>query len=187
MKIHTTFDTGLHDFSVRVLTLEDIGAVQKILDKCQDYMLLVDGHPANPDSVEADFQFVPPGKSPEDKFVFGFYNQQKDLVGMLDGLRCYPDETTWWIGLLLFVPEIRSQGFGQKAVHGFAKFARANGAQAIMLGVVEDNWLAYKFWNKQGFDLVRVTEPRQFGNKTQMVSVMRLDLTETRPAVCVES
>jgi ribosomal protein S18 acetylase RimI-like enzyme len=42
-----------------------------------------------------------------------------------------------------------------------------------MLGVVEENRAAYQFWQKLGFELVRKTEPRLFGRKTQAVYVMR--------------
>jgi len=180
MKTETTFDIDLPGYSVRQLSLEDLGAIQGLLDKCLDYMLLVDGHPADPDGVEEDFQFVPPGKTLDDKFVFGIYNQQKDLVGMLDAMRGYPDETTWWIGLLLFVPEVRSQGIGQKVLHGFIEYVRLNGAQALMLGVVEQNQLAYKFWSRMGFEFVRQTEPQQFGDKTQAVNIMRRLLLDVK-------
>jgi ribosomal protein S18 acetylase RimI-like enzyme len=173
MKTDSAFDIGLQDYSVHQLSLEDSGAIQELWEKCLDFMLLVEGHPAEPNYGEEQFQDVPPGKSPEDLFVFGIINQQNDLVGLLDVLRGYPDETTWWIGLLLFVPDARSQGLGQKVTKGFAEYARANGGQAIMLGVVDENKLAYEFWSRVGFELVRKTEPRQFGNKTQIVNVMR--------------
>jgi hypothetical protein len=47
-----------------------------------------------------------------------------------------------------------------------------------MLGVVEENRAAYRFWQQLGFDLVRQTEPRQFGKKTQAVYVMRRYVTQ---------
>jgi len=91
-------------------------------------------------------------------------------------MRRYPDDATWWIGLLLLAPEARSQGLGEKVLRAFVEVVRAGGGRAIMLGVVEDNQQAYKFWARMGFELVRQTEPRQFGNKTQTVSVMRQSL-----------
>jgi ribosomal protein S18 acetylase RimI-like enzyme len=112
-------------------------------------------------------------------FVFGIVNRQNDIVGLLDVVRSYPEQTVWWIGLFLFIPEIRSQGIGQKVLEGFAKYVRVNGGQAIMLGVVEENKRAYKFWKMAGFEFVRTTEPRQFGNKTQTVSIMRWNLQAT--------
>ena len=178
MKTETAFDIGLQDYSVHQLLLEDIVAIQVLCEKCLDFMLLVDGRPAEPKGVEEDFLSVPPGKSFDDKFVFGIMNQQNEMIGLLDTLRWYPDEKTWWIGLLLFTPETRSQGIGQKVLHGFVEYVRLSGAQAIMLGVVEENTLAYKFWIKMGFEFVRKTEPRKSGNKMQAVSIMRRSLSD---------
>ncbi len=164
---------GLQAYSVHRLSLEDIGAIQGLFEKCLDYMLLVDGHAAHPTTVAEEFQSVPPGKSLDDKFVFGIANQQNEWVGLLDTLRWYPDETTCWIDTLLLVPDIRSQGLGQMVTQGFAEYVRASGGQAIMLGVVAENQRAYQFWSRMGFEFVRKTEPQQFGNKTQAVSIMR--------------
>jgi ribosomal protein S18 acetylase RimI-like enzyme len=178
MKPSTDFDPGLEGVAVQRLTIGEIEAVQKLLDQCLDYMLLVDGHAADLKSTEEDFLFVPDGKSPEDKFVYGIFDPQNALVGLLDTLRGYPDEGTWWIGLLLLVPQVRSQGMGQKVVEALAGYAQTSGAQALMLGVVEDNERAYQFWRKLGFELVRQTEPQQFGEKTQRVNVMRKELLD---------
>jgi hypothetical protein len=49
----------------------------------------------------------------------------------------------------------------------------AQGATSLMLGVVEDNHSACRFWEQVGFTRVRTTEPRQFGRKLQAVHVMR--------------
>ncbi len=176
MKIESEFDIGLQNYSVHRMSLEDIAAIQEVYDKCLDYMLLVDGHAADPNAVEEDFQSVPPGKSNEDKFVFGITDSRKRIAGLLDILRWYPDETTWWIDTLLLIPESRSRSLGEKVIQGFVDYVRASGAQAIMLGVVEENIRASKFWTRMGFELVRETEPRQFGNKMQRLKIMRRNL-----------
>jgi ribosomal protein S18 acetylase RimI-like enzyme len=173
LKPETAFDLNLPGYSVHRLLIEDLAAVQILCEKCLDFMLLVDGRPADPASVEEDFLSAPAGHSPADKFLFGIVNEQNDLVGYLDTLRGYPAEPTWWIGLLLLVPEARSQRLGQMVVEGFADYVRANGGQDIMLGVVAENKRAYQFWHRMGFEFVRQTEPQQFGNKTQTVSIMR--------------
>jgi hypothetical protein len=109
----------------------DSGAIQGLFEKCLDYMLLVAGHAADPRTVEEEFLSVPPGKSYDDKFVCGIVDQQNEPVGLLDTLRRYPDETTWWIDTLILVPEVRSQGPGQMVVRGFAEYVKANGGWAM--------------------------------------------------------
>jgi ribosomal protein S18 acetylase RimI-like enzyme len=178
MKTDYAFEIKLQAYSVKQLSLEDITAVQALCGKCLDYMLLVDGRPADPIEVEKDFFEVPPGNQPEDKFIFGIVNVQNELVGLLDVVRSYPEPKVWWIGLLMFLPEVRSQGMGRKVLEGFVEFVRANDGQAIMLGVVEENVRAWQFWSRVGFELVRVTEPRQFGNKTHTVRIMRRNILE---------
>ncbi len=176
MKNEIAFDIEGQGCSMHILTHEDAKAIQTVYEKCVDYMLLVDGHPAGKNAAEGEFQDLPPGRSADDKFMFGIVNPLNDLVGVLDIMRWYPDDVTWWIGLLLLVPEIRSQGIGQKVLKGFSEYVKAKGGQAIMLGVVEDNERAFQFWSKMGFEFVRESEPRPFGNKTQTVRIMRQKL-----------
>lgn len=176
MKEETAFDVESLDFSVHLLSIEDAKALQALYDQCVDYMLLVDGHPAGKNAAEEELQDLPPGKSMDDKFMFGIFDAMNELVGVLDVLRGYPGEGTWWIGLLLLAPELRSQGIGKKVLQGLADHIKALGGKAIMLGVVEENERAYQFWRKVGFEFVRETEPRQLGNKTQTVRVMCLNL-----------
>jgi ribosomal protein S18 acetylase RimI-like enzyme len=176
MDTATAFAIDLPGYSVHQLSPEDAGAVQRLFEQCLDYCLLVDGRGPAPNAAEEEFRDAPPGKSPDDLFIFGIISRQNDLAGLLEGVRGYPDETTWWIGLLLFAPEARAHGIGKQVVQGFAEYARASGVQAIMLGVVDENERACQFWNRLGFETVRQTEPRQFGNKTQTVRVMRRTL-----------
>ncbi len=171
------FDLGHPGYTARALAPPDAPAVQLLYEKCLDYCLLVDGHPAAPDAGAEEFSSVPPGRALADKFIFGFVDSRGQLVGLLEGLCAYPDEGTWWIGLLLLAPEARAHGLGSAAVRGFAGYAQAHGAQALMLGVVADNTRAYQFWARQGFERVRTTEPRQFDAKTHVVHVMRRALT----------
>jgi ribosomal protein S18 acetylase RimI-like enzyme len=173
MKPEAVFDIDLHDYSVRLLLPEDAATLQRLFEKCRDYFLVVDGQEPPPNAAKEEFSSVPPGKSLNDKFMFGIFHIRENLVGLLEGLRQYPDETTWWIGLFLLTPEARNQGIGQMVIHEFKNYVRRNGGQAIALGVVEDNQRAFAFWKKLGFAFLHKTEPRQFGNKMQTVSVMR--------------
>ena len=94
MKPDTAFTINLQDYAVHQLLPEDSAIIQALWENCLDYMLLVDGHPAGRHAGEDGFEDVPPGKSPADLFFFGIFSQQRQLVGMLEVLRDYPDEQT---------------------------------------------------------------------------------------------
>ena len=133
----------------------------------------MEGEPVSPTAAQELFLAGPPGRSLADKFVFSLLNRRGEVVGVLEGIRDYPEERIWWIGLLLLAPAIRQQGFGRTIFAGFSDYVRSQNGLAIMLGVVADNHLAYKFWRQIGFEEVRITQPREFGKKRQTVTVMR--------------
>ena len=173
METALAFETGIVDYSVHRLELADAPALQQLLEKSADYALLVEGEYPSPTAAQEVFTAGPPDKSLDDKFVFGFIDCQKAVVGLLEGMRDYPTPATWWIGLFLLAPEIRGHGIGRRLLGSFLKYAASHGATAVMLGVVEENSRARQFWQRSGFEFVRKTEPRQFGQKMQAVYVLR--------------
>jgi ribosomal protein S18 acetylase RimI-like enzyme len=176
VNIDIAFPIDLPTHTVHFLTPEDSSQLQGLYDRCLDYMLLVDGHPAGSNAGAKAFQDVPPGKSLTDKIMVGVLEEQNELVGVLDAIRGYPESSVWWIGLFILAPEARSQGFGKEIIQGFVEFARKSGVQYIMLGVVEENFRAFQFWSNLGFEVVRETAPQQFGKKMQVVKIMALKL-----------
>lgn len=69
-------------------------------------------------------------------------------------------------------PEQRGQRLGTKFYRAFENWVSAEGFKQISLSVVEANELGLQFWRSLGFEVIRKTEPRQFGNKTHVVYVM---------------
>jgi GNAT superfamily N-acetyltransferase len=166
------------DYVVSRLLPSHAEALQRLFEQCADYVMIVDGEGVSPSAAQETFESVPPGIPLSDKFVYGLFDRAGGLVGMLDVVRGYPDESTWWIGLLMLAPEVRGRGLGRKWVAGFLEYARSEGGKAVMLGVVEENTAAYRFWQGMGFELVRQTEPRTFGKKIQTVFVMQRGVTQ---------
>ena len=173
MNPDTAFDVGLPDYSVHFLHSEDSAAIQELWEICADYMLLLNGCPNDPQLGEGAFTDVPPGRSAEDLAIFGIIDRQGGLVGILHTLPGYPDENTWWIGVYVLIPELRSQGIGEQVVKGFEEYVRLRGYSSIMLGVVKKNKRASKFLKRIGFTVVRQTRPHQFGYSIHRVIVMR--------------
>lgn len=160
-------------YLVNKLTPADIGSLQILLDKCSDYYLMVDGEDTSPSAADEIYISAPPGRSSEDKFLYGIYRKTNGIVGVIEGMKNYPNDLVWWIGLLLLDPATRGHGLGREIVDDFARYVATHRGKSIMLGVVEDNLQGYKFWLDQGFVFVRETEPRRFGRKTQKVTVLQ--------------
>ena len=167
------FQINAPDYSVCPLRLEHTGSLQRLFDQCADFAMIVEGEGVSPDAAQDIFQSVPPGRSLSDKFLYGLLDRNGEIVGVLEGIRHYPDDPTWWVGLLMLSPTVRGHGLGRKVMDAFSDYVRSNQGTSIMLGVVEDNHAAYSFWQQLGFELVRQTEPRPFGKKMQTVYVLR--------------
>ena len=124
------------DYSVCTLESEHKVPFQRLFEQCADFTRLVEGESVSPEAAKDIFKSAPAGKTLHDKFLYGLLNRQGILFGVLEGMRDYPDDTTWWIGLLLLAPETRRHGLGRKVIDGFMEYVRLEKGRAIMLGVV---------------------------------------------------
>ncbi len=176
MNIAQIFPIVDPDFSVCSLQPAQTETLQKLFAQCADFTRLVEGEEVNPNAAREILRSVPAGRLLRDKFLYGFLDRDEAIIGVLEGLRDYPDDAIWWVGLLLLAPEARGHGVGRKIMEAFSEYVLMEKGTAIMLGVVEENQAAYRFWQGLGFELVRQTEPRLFGRKTQKVNVMRREL-----------
>ena len=109
--------------------------------------------------------------------MFGLFRGE-ELTGLLEAIRHYPDETTWWVGLLLLEPLSRGQGLGAAFYRAFERFVAEQSAEYMMLSVVEENASGFRFWQRLGFEEVRRTEPKPFGSKTHVLSVVKKSVEE---------
>ena len=159
-------------FQVNYLRENDARSLQRLLENCTDYCMLVDGHPPGENSAQALIANRPEDRSINDKAVFGLYNHERNLVGVLDVLKNYPFQNDWWIGLMLIDPDYRNQGLGRQIVQSFMDWVRLQRVKRIYLGVVECNDKAFKFWQSVGFTVVERQPPRKFGNLTHIVIKM---------------
>jgi hypothetical protein len=101
------------DYSVIELQAEHTEPLQRLFDQCADYAMIVEGEGVSPTAAQETLQTAPPGRSLSDKFVYGLLDRNGDIVGLLEGMRHYPDETAWWIGLLLLAPQVRGNGLAE--------------------------------------------------------------------------
>jgi ribosomal protein S18 acetylase RimI-like enzyme len=163
-------------YHVKYLQPEDSSVLQVLLERSSDYSQLVTGLPPEPSSANTLLVDRPEGKTLDDKFVIGIFNDPRELVGVLDSIRDYPGRHDWWLGLLLLDPKYRNKGLGKQVYCAFEGWVSQRGAQNIFLGVVEQNRRAYQFWQGMGFETVERRRPSRFGNSENVVIVMRRSL-----------
>jgi GNAT superfamily N-acetyltransferase len=160
-------------YSVQLLNPPDAGILQTLYERCTEFALLTDGHPPAPSAARDAFEAVPDGKTTKDKYILGLFDPQNELIRMIESIRHYPDQETWWIGLMMLNPEQRGQGLGAEFYQAFEQWAAAQAVNQISLSVIEANELGFQFWQRLGFKVIRKTEPRPFGHKAHAVYVMR--------------
>ncbi|MBE9192642.1 GNAT family N-acetyltransferase [Gloeocapsopsis crepidinum LEGE 06123] len=173
MNNSASFALNRPSYLVKLLKTEDAVVLQTLYEQCTEFALLTDGQPPSPTAARDEFDAVPDGKTTEDKYIFGLFDPQNDLIGMIESIRHYPDDQTWWLGLMMLSPKQRGRGLGSEFYQAFENWVSAQAVKQVSLSVVEANELGLQFWKKLGFEVIRKTEPQQFGNKTHAVYVMR--------------
>jgi GNAT superfamily N-acetyltransferase len=166
------------EYRVSFLGTEAVSALQDLLERCADYNLLVSGEPLRPSAAQNLLTEFPPGRSSDDKVVYGISATDGSLVGVLDVMRDYPQDGCWWVGLLLLDPSRRSQGLGQQIYQSFERWAAQFSVKYIFLGVVDENEKAYRFWQQMGFEVVEKQPPRKIGLKDQVINTMVRHLSQ---------
>lgn len=166
-------------YAVKLLKPRDAAVLQNLYEQCTEFSLLTDGQPPSPMAARDEFDAVPDGKTTKDKYILGLFNRQDVLIGMIESIRHYPDNQTWWLGLMMLSPQQRGQGLGSEFYQAFENWVSAQGVKQVSLSVVEANELGLQSWKSLGFEVIRKTEPRQFGNKIHAVYVMSRPVAAT--------
>jgi ribosomal protein S18 acetylase RimI-like enzyme len=164
------------EISARYLKDTDQDAIFSLLKACEDFYLLSHGIPSAEDDAHDLLTDRPQGISPDQKAVIGFFDRNHGLVAALDFLVGYPEENIWFIGLLLIHPDYRGQGHGTRILSGFEAWVRTNQGKALMIGVLECNTAALRFWQNNGFREVERAGPRVYGLREHTVIRMRKNL-----------
>ncbi|MBD2448928.1 GNAT family N-acetyltransferase [Nostoc sp. FACHB-152] len=159
--------------TVKKLGLSDEKILQQLYEQCTDYAILTDGHPPLSSAAAEEFLALPEGKTIQDKFILGLFAPDDTLVGMLETIRHYPDEKSWWIGLMMLSPEHRGKGLGSQLYQAYETWVIQQSAQFVCLAVLEENQPGFNFWQKLGFEVIRIAPPQQFGNKVHRRYVLR--------------
>ena len=128
----------------------DVADLQALLERCEDFEVLVTGAPAAPDAAEKLMAVAPPGHPMAKKQVLGV-RRDGALIGAIDLLRDYPAPGEWYIGLLLLQPDARNNRLGRRIVDALVVWVVRQEGRYLRLAVQDVNVGGARFWRRCGF------------------------------------
>jgi len=143
----------LSEYEVIAITRQNFEQVFKVYDANQDFFMLVQGKKATIESSLGDIDAIPPDCGGKQKVYISIWKGGK-AIGVLDLIAGYPEQTSFWIGLLLVHGDLHGKGIGSKIVRAVLDAAKISGYHKAKLGVVESNIQGLNFWEKHGFNIM---------------------------------
>ena len=138
------------DYDVRRLTEADISQVYRLCRENRRYYRQLKTRPTLR-GLTAVISEVPAGSAPECKHFVGFYDQEAQLVAILDLITGYPAPDAAFIGWFMVEASRQGQGIGGQIFADLRAAMQGQGYRRLSLGVVRENTEAVAFWEKQGF------------------------------------
>jgi ribosomal protein S18 acetylase RimI-like enzyme len=152
-------------------------ALQAVLEQAPGYHVRIQGTPARPVEGESLLADLPPGKSRDDKVVWGIYEGEQ-MVGVVDLVRGYPTSEVAYIGLFLLSERRQGRGLGSRAYAEVERRVRAWGGFArLRLSVARTNLQVLPFWHKLGFRETGEVKPFRAGTVESEGLLMEKHLT----------
>ena len=139
-------------FYVRKLDKDDIEMIYDLSYKNHIYYQY---HPpfVTRESILDDIKALPPGKSYDDKYYIGFF-ENDSLVAIMDLILDYPTKGIAFIGLFMTNIQYQHKGIGSNIISEITMSLKSLGYRKIRLGVDKGNPQSYSFWSKNNFNVV---------------------------------
>lgn len=155
-------------FEVRPLLASDVPALELLFDEDPEYFE-INGRRFSIDEMRTA---LPPGRSFDDKFVY-VLERDGHPEGMIDVIRGYPEPHVWYLGFIFLSVGVRGGGQGRRCLRALYDWVRAQGGNAIRLGVVEPNLKARHLYATEGFTFEAMREIDPEAKRMRRTLVLR--------------
>ena len=109
--------------------------------------------PVSEDSILSDMTALPEGKTSDDKYYIGYYDDGV-LIAIMDIIMHFPEQNVAWIGFFMTKAGIQHQGIGGFIIDELCSYFAQSGIREVRLGYMKDNPQCRGFWSKTGFSFV---------------------------------
>lgn len=154
------------------ITAEHEALLQRFLDANPDYHTFCYGEPPAADEAHKEIhEALPAGWSYTKKWLIGYVDKTGELAAFANVVTDLLAPNVWHIGYFYMATARHGSGLAQELYGGLERWAFANGAEWLRLGVVVGNARGERFWEACGFlESRRRTGP--YGKLTQTNRVM---------------
>lgn len=131
---------------------DDINLLQELCEESEDFFVTITDNPPAKDEAKNYLEALPPDKSYDDKFALGVFDKDDNrLIGFLDIIKDYRENSRWCLATLIISPRYRGKGIGSRVLSNLENFVIRQGGNTIILVVQEQNKKGYNFWQLKGF------------------------------------
>ncbi len=153
----------------------------RILTECDidDILVITAGNPlfyeytearGTREAIRSDMQTLPPHTAAEDKYYFGFF-EEDHLLAVMDLISGYPEEETAFIGFFMMHPSCQGRGIGSGLIRDVCAYLKQQGFTKVRLCINQGNPQSSRFWHRSGF---RDLYEAERGNETVIIAERNL-------------
>jgi GNAT superfamily N-acetyltransferase len=149
----------------------DRARVEAFFRASAGYIRLERGTDPGPEVTDEFFTDAPPGCDPAQSLRLGLFDGER-LIALAEAGFGFPEPGDAFLGLMIVIPAARGTGAGRRFLRHIEAAARARGARALYLAVLDANPRGRAFWEREGFVLALANRPVTLGTKTQIAHRM---------------
>lgn len=160
---------------VRVIELQEDRAdlLQRFYERYPLYFEQVNGEPPRPDEGLQEIHDLPPdGWSFSGKRVLGYADESGELIAVASLVTDLLAPRVWLVGLFIVATPLHGSDAAHRIYADLERWMARNGAAWVRLGVVIGNARAERFWERQGFQEVRIRAGVHMGRRVNTLRVM---------------
>ena len=155
-------------YKIKKLGAEDVSGILKLENGNPLYFAYCPPEPCR-ETVLHDLKALPEGKSLEDKFYIGFF-ENGNLIAIMDFILSFPEKDTIFIGL--FMMDSEESGKGSAIIAEALTTWKSEGYKKVRLAYMKGNMQSRNFWRKCGFTETGVEKENEHGIAVIMEKIL---------------
>ena len=148
-------------YRIKKMEKEDISRILNLENSNPQYFAYCPPKPCRK-TVLNDLKALPEGKSLEDKFYIGFF-ENDSLIAIMDFILSFPKEDTIFIGLFMMDSKESGKGKGSAIIAEALTTWKSEGYTKVRLAYMKGNMQSRNFWRKCGFTEAGVEKENEQG------------------------